>query len=367
MVINRYKGYSSQATEASPSSLRFHWRLREKSVGAKLNSHLPGLPDTEADLDFCRSAESIGIESLLMAFGYYRPDPILLATALGMATEKIKFIVAYRPGLLSPTLFVQQINTLSALTNGRVSLNIIAGHSKKEQGYYGDFLAHDERYTRSGEFLEICHGIWQGNGGFNFQGNYYQVAEGQVGTPFVSAARTFPEIYIGGGSPPAQELAVSQGCCWLLLFDSPNNLRSRVQAVLNQGIEVGLRGSIIVRPTRQEAIEAAYSMIGTTNKQIEEIFVKNSEFQSIKAAFKPVQDADANWLTPWLWKGAVPWHGPSSIALVGTPVDIAEAIMEYKKIGCSQFIFSGWPELETMTYFGEEILPLVRDLEKISA
>ncbi len=349
-------------------SLRFHWRLpagTDKSSEATFDPQGLGLLDIETDINFCRRAEEIGIESLLTAFGYYRPDPILLSTALGLATQKIKFTVAYRPGLLSPTLFVQQINTLAMLTHGRVSLNIIAGHSKKEQAYYGDFLNHDERYSRAGEFLEICHGLWQNNGGFTFKGQYFQVEDAHLGTPFLSAERSFPEIYIGGGSPPAQELAINQGCCWLLLFDTPDNLRARIQPVLKQGIEVGLRGSIVVRETRKEAIEAAYSLIDTTKQQwVEDVFTKNSEFESIKAAFEYMQEADANWLTPWLWKGAVPFCGPSSITLVGTPTDIASAIMEYKNIGCSQFILSGWPELETMTYFGREVLPIIREMEQ---
>ena len=122
------------------------------------------MPDLEAQAEFCRQAEASGIDSLLTAFGYYMPDPMLLATALGLVTERIKFIVAYRPGLLSPTLFVQQVNTLSALTNGRVSLNIVAGHSQKEQGYYGDWLEHDARYQRAEEFLAICHAFWQCQG-----------------------------------------------------------------------------------------------------------------------------------------------------------------------------------------------------------
>ena len=349
-------------------ALRFHWRLAahaKKSAQTNADSQAFGLPNIEADISFCRSAEENGIESLLTPFNNYKPDPIVLSTALGMATQKITLMVAYRPGLLSPTSFVQQINTLSALTNGRVSLNIIAGHSRQEQGYYGDFLNHDERYSRAGEFLEICHGLWQTKEGFSFEGKYFQVNEAQLGTPFVSAERTFPEVYIGGGSPPAQELAIKQGCCWLLLLDSPEKLRSRIPSVLQQDVEVGLRGSIVARPTRQEAIEAAYSLIDITKKQwIEEIFVKGSEFQSIKAAFEYVQETDANWLTPWLWKGAVPFCGPSSMALVGTPTDIASAIMEYKAIGCSQFIFSGWSDLETMTYFGQEILPIIREMEK---
>ena len=359
------------------NSLRFHWRLAAQAnrlgvvspdANLQANHSLEqqgNLPNIESNLFFCHRAEEIGIDSLLTAFNYYRPDPIVLSTALAMATEKIKLMVAYRPGIISPTLFVQQINTLSALSNGRVSLNIIMGHSQKEQGYYGDFLEHDQRYQRAEEFLEICQGFWQQNGGFTLKGNYYHIEEGQVGTPFMAFERNSPEIYIGGGSPQAQKLAVKQGNCWLLLFDTPDKLRASIKSIIKQGTEVGLRGSIIARPTREEAIKAAYSLISNGNKEwIEEVFVKNSDFQSIKCAYHEV--ADGNWLTPWLWKGAVPFHGPSSVALVGSPVDIAEAIMEYKRMGCSQFIFSGWPELETMAYFGKEILPVVREMEKIS-
>ena len=59
-------------------------------------------------------------------------------------------------------MLVQQINTLSVLTRGRVSLNIVAGHTPHEQRYYGDFLAHDERYERTDEFLTICRRFWGG-------------------------------------------------------------------------------------------------------------------------------------------------------------------------------------------------------------
>ena len=135
-------------------SLKFHWRLPHggETLGdtrAGFNRASLGLPDLEAQIAFCHQAEQCGIDSLLTDFGYAKPDPILLATALGLATEKIKFIVAYRSGLLSPATFVQQLNTLSALIQGRFSLNIVAGYSPQEQRAYGDFLAHDERYDRT--------------------------------------------------------------------------------------------------------------------------------------------------------------------------------------------------------------------------
>jgi alkanesulfonate monooxygenase len=350
--------------------LRFHWRFLqggENAPASPLQAAAPpptALPDLEAQAVFCRHAEASGIDSLLTAFGYYMPDPMLLAAALGPATERIKFIVAYRPGLLSPTLFVQQVNTLSALTNGRVSLNIVAGHSQKEQGYYGDWLEHDARYQRAEEFLAICHAFWRRQGCVSFRGMYFTIDNAQVQTPFVSPERTSPEIYLGGGSPPARALAIKYASCWLLLGDHPDNLRARTRPALEQGIEVGLRLSIIARPTRREALEAAYALSKAADTTwIENVFVQGSDSMSMQAAFAHAKEAETAWLTPWLWRGAVPAYGASAIALVGTPEEIAAAILAYKSIGISQFILSGWPNLEAVTYFGREILPRIRARE----
>jgi alkanesulfonate monooxygenase len=322
------------------------------------------LPDLEAQVDFCRRAEESGIDSLLTDFGFSKPDSILLAAALGMATEKIKFIVAYRSGLLCPTIFVQQLNTLSALINGRFSLNIVAGHSPEEQRFYGDYLSHDERYARTEEFLSICRALWKRNGAVTFDGEYYKVDNARLNIPFVSSDRAAPEIFIGGSSPPAQRLAVNHGTCWMRIADAPEKVRGEILPALKAGVEVGMRMAIIARPSREEAVRAAASLLeslnveaGDTKKENE--FVRKSDSTSIKAAY----GLETEWPTPYLWTGAVRHIGGPAIALVGSPEEIASAIMEYRAVGVSQFIFSGWPKLDEMLYFGKEILPLVRKKE----
>jgi alkanesulfonate monooxygenase len=351
--------------------LKFHWRLPlggldASGMSAKVYAQEKiALPDLASQAEFCRGAEESGIDSLLTAFGSYMPDPVPLVTALAMTTEKIKFILAYRPGILSPTLFVQQVNTISALTGGRVSLNIVVGHSAEEQRYYGDFLNHDERYQRAEEFLSVCHSFWRRDGEVSFQGKYYRIDKGRLNTPFVSRERTTPEIYIGGGSPQARQLAVNQGSCWLLLADTPANLRPQIAPALLCGVEVGLRVSIIAAPTHEEAKCAAYSLADATHKKwIEEVFVRRSDSVSMKTSFELAGSADSHWLTPYLWNGAVPAFGASAVALVGTPREIADAIIEYKNIGFSQFIFSGWNNTQAPIYFSREILPLVRAKER---
>ena len=128
----------------SARALRFHWSL--SAVGEKLRAtqsraSQSALPQFGALVRFCRQAEEAGIDSLLTAFGFHRPDPLILATALAAQTERIRFMIAVRSGLMSPVAFVQQVNTLSALAGGRVSLNVVAGHTPDEQRGYGDFLA----------------------------------------------------------------------------------------------------------------------------------------------------------------------------------------------------------------------------------
>lgn len=360
--------HASIRTDNKP--LRFHWRLPYAGETSAIvmadqrSAQSIGLPDPERQIEFCKQAEDCGIDSLLVDFGFAKPDPMLLAAILGQAAQKIKFILAYRSGLFSPTMFVQQINTLSALIKGRILLNIVAGYSPEEQRAYGDFLSHDERYERTEEFLAICRAFWESNGEVNYSGKHYKIEKGSLKTPFISPDRTFPEIIVGGGSSAAQQLATKQGTCWMQLADTPEKIRGAGSAVLDQGIEMGIRVCLIARPTREEALEAAQGLIAgndynrklTGNKD----FFSKTDSVSFKKAYEL---GDAEWLTPSLWTGAIRMQGPTAIALVGSSKEIASAILEYKSIGVSQFIFAGWPKLEEMLFFGREVLPVIRQKE----
>lgn len=352
-------------------SLRFHWSLSQvgdKFRRANATANMKGLFSLETQIEFCGAAEESGIDSLLMAFGFTRPDPMALSAALGTATQKIKFMIACRPGVISPTAFVQQINTVSALNNGRVHINIVTGHSPHELRYYGDSLGHDQRYERTDEFLSVCRAFWRRDGEVNFEGKYYQIQNGRLNTPFVSPDGTAPEIFLGGNSEFAEQLAIKHANCLWRFADSPANLRSRIPQITAQGIEVGLLVSMLVRPTREAAVRDAYSMVHSLVEKQPTAFGKEFAERTDSVAYRSTLElAEKNkseWLTPWLWTGAIPYLGSPAIALVGGPEEIASAIMEYKSIGISQFLFMGWPDLEEMTYFGKEILPLVRQKEQ---
>jgi alkanesulfonate monooxygenase len=320
-------------------------------------------PDMDAWLRFAGHAEESGIESLLLSFSRYEPDTLMVACALGRATRKLKFIVAYRSGLIQPTTFVQQLNTLSGLIQGRMAVNIVAGSSPDEQRGYGDFLDHDDRYARTEEFLAICKAFWSGPGEVDFEGKYYRVEHGRLHTPFTAPDRAAPEIYVSGHSPQAEHLALSQGSCWLRLIDTPQALSPLTARIRERGVELCLRLGLICRPTREEAIRAAHAMlpdeaIGERERGI----LTSSDSRTLQGALETADQV--GWMNSHLWAGLVPYYGSSAITLLGSPGELCEAFLEYKRIGVTQFIISGWPKLDEMLIFGREVLPLIRDAER---
>jgi len=311
-------------------------------------------PDLAGWTAFARHAEDAGIDSTLISFSRYEPDPFLVACALGQAVQKLKFIIAYRSGLMNPTTFVQQMNTVSALVQGRVSFNIVAGSSSEEQRGYGDYLSHDERYARAEEFLAVCNAFWRANGEVNFDGKYYRVEQAKLATPFVAPDKRAPEIFVSGHSEQSEHLASAQGSIWLRVAESPSKLEPIVARTRARGTGVCLRCCLLCRPTREEAISAAQTLLPADAKESTTTMKDDSQMYREGNELK-----DAFWPEPWLWTGLVPHYGPVWTTMIGTPDELASAFLEYKRIGVTEFIISGWPEVDTVDVFGREILPRI--------
>jgi alkanesulfonate monooxygenase len=322
---------------------------------------MSGAPDLGAHVAFCREAEQCGIESLLMAFGFTRPDPFAWSAALGTQTEHINFLIAIRSGISSPTYFVQQVNTLSVITGGRIFINIVAGRVPGEHRYYGDFLPHDQRYERTDEFWQICHALWRDDRPVDFAGTHYQVEGARVNTPFSSDLGR-PEIYLGGNSRQAMDLAIRHADCLFTFPDTPERLAQRIRPVLASGTQVGLLVSMIAGPTRDDALAQARTVVESAGEQARRVH-QEARGRLDSVGFTSVYDmADSSvWPTPYLWTGAVPYLGPPAVALVGSAGDMTRAIGEYRDIGVTQFLFTGFPDLEQMRFFGSEILPMLRE------
>jgi alkanesulfonate monooxygenase len=326
--------------------LRFHWSLSQ--VGntfrrAESVSSMSGLFALPVQIEFCRRAEECGVESVLMAIGCTRPDPMLLSLALGRATHRLGFMIACRPSLVTPAGYVDQLDTVSRVLGGRASINVVCGHTPQELGGYGCFLEHDQRYEQARSFLDACRAVW--------------------GSDTDSRA---PEIFLGGSSPQASALAALHADCHFRFAEPPENLRPQIEPVLAAGKEVGLLVALVARPTRGEALAGTQELLrraGEASRAAHQDFERKSDSVAFTSTYELARRNPSGWVTDVLWAGAVPYLGAPAIALVGSAEEVAAEILQYKRIGISQFLFLGWPDLEEMTFFGREILPRVRNGE----
>jgi alkanesulfonate monooxygenase len=160
---------------------------------------------------------------------------------------------------------------------------------------------------------------------------------------------------------------MSHGDCWMQLAEKPTTLEAAARPVLKAGKSLGLRLAIIGAATRPEALDIAFSLQAgvdsvVPDRQLEGRFVAHSDSISIKAMYNTAMTTE--WLTPVLWTGLVRSHGAAAIALVGDPDAIADALIDFARVGVSQFILSGWPKAASMQFFGEHVLPRVRRMER---
>ncbi|MQT39346.1 MULTISPECIES: LLM class flavin-dependent oxidoreductase [unclassified Pseudomonas] len=369
-------------------STEFFWRLPLGSDGHDLASdkntrgsaiYRPGniapgrLPNGEPDgftyIDYiaqvAKAAELAGFEGALLPTG---PEPWIAAAALARETRRIKFLIAFQATWTLPAYAAQQAAILQNLSHGRLDWNIITGGNPASQRANGDFLEHDKRYQRTGEFLDIIKGLWE-NESFSYQGDIYQLENGSL--PRGLNKERKPGVYFSGFSDPALDVAARHADVYLNWAEPVDKLKPHIERVREladkQGREVrfGIRIDLFARETE----EAAWSDL---RRQYERIDAKTSDFiknfasgsDSVGAARQTAYHQNSQRfedliIGPNLWAGFGKAKPGPTIGLVGSHENVAERLAEYRDAGFSTFILAGNPHLEEALRIGQEVLPLV--------
>ncbi|GIF12155.1 LLM class flavin-dependent oxidoreductase [Actinoplanes teichomyceticus] len=320
-------------------------------------------PDIDYLVDVARAAERNGFSGVLTPTGTWCEDAWLTTAAIARETSTLRFLVAFRPGSLSPTLAAQMAATFQRLSRGRLMLNIVTGSDAAEQRRFGDWLDKDSRYARTDEFLTVLRGAWQGP--FDFQGEHYRVAG-------AFAPRRFdpPPVYFGGSSEPALTVAARHADVYLTWGEPPAAVAEKIAAVRKRADEAGrpvrfgIRLHVITRDTAAAAWAQAHAMLDAlTPEQIEKAQ------SSLRAAESVGQQRmlalhggtrDGLEIYPNLWAGVGLVRPGAGTALVGSHQEVADRIAEYHELGVDEFILSGYPHLEEVWHAGEGLIPELR-------
>ena len=224
----------------------------------------------EATVDYlaqvARAAEESGFDAALTPTGTTCHDAWITCAALSQVVDRLRFLVAFRPGSISPTLAAQQAATFQRHTGGRLALNIVTGGDDEEQRRFGDSLSKDERYARTDEFLTILRGAWSG-APFDFHGEHLWT-EGAVALGMEEP----PEIYFGGASDAALRVAARHADVALTWGDPPPRLAPHLDKVRDladaagREVRFGIRLHVIARDTSDEAWAAADALIADADE-----------------------------------------------------------------------------------------------------
>ncbi len=331
--------------------------------------------DRAPDLDYLSlvagAAERLGFTGALTPTSSWCEDAWVFTAALTQRTERFKYLVAFRPGLQAPTLVAQAAATYQRISRNRLLLNVVTGGDDVEQRRFGDHLGKAERYERAAEFLTIFRQLWSGEP-VTFTGKHLSVDDATI-----IPADTFPDIYLGGSSAEALEVAAEHADAYLTWGEPPAQVAEKLDAVRHRvknlrrarlaagELRFGIRLHVISRPTEEEAWAQADKLLAgldaasiTRAQQIQRS--SQSEGQRRMSALHGGRTDDLE-VSPNLWAGIGLVRGGAGTALVGSHEQVADRIAEYHELGLDEFILSGYPHLEEAYSFGEGVTPILAE------
>ncbi|OSZ63447.1 FMNH2-dependent alkanesulfonate monooxygenase [Hydrogenophaga sp. IBVHS2] len=321
-----------------------------------------------------QAADSLGYEGVLIPTGRSCEDPWVVAASLLPVTQRLKFLVAVRPGLHQPSLAARMAATFDRLSGGRLLINLVTGGDRAELEGDGVFLDHAKRYEQSAEFIRIWREILtrsHDGESFDFDGEHLQVKGAKLLYPPLQ--QPHPPVWFGGSSEPAHELAAEQVDTYLTWGEPPAEVARKVADVKARAarrgrtVKFGIRLHVIVRETEEEAWADADRLISRLDDdtviRAQAAFAKmDSEGQRRMAALHAGgakrSRADLE-ISPNLWAGVGLVRGGAGTALVGDPKTVAARLQEYADLGLDTFILSGYPHLEEAYRFAELVFPLL--------
>ncbi|WP_454725328.1 MULTISPECIES: LLM class flavin-dependent oxidoreductase [Cupriavidus] len=318
---------------------------------------------------FAQAHEQAGFDRVLVPHHSTGPSATLAISYAAAVTERVHFMLAHRPGFTAPTLAARQIATLDQFSGGRLGVHFISGGSDAEQQRDGDFLGHDERYARTDEYLGILRRIWTEDKPFDHEGKYYRFTQGFSEVKPVQ--RPHVPIFFGGASPVAIEVAGRHADVYALWGESLDQVRDLTARVRAEAARNGrqVRFSVSFRPilaaTEAQAWARAERILAQTRHLREVAGLAQGSPQQSEGARRLLAAAEQGArVDKRLWTEIAKLTGArsNSTALVGTPEQVADALLDYYDLGVTTFLIRGFDPLEDAVDYGRELIPRVREL-----
>lgn len=366
----------SDPTAGDRPDLRTAWFVPIDGDGHHIGTDVAERPPTFDYLkQVVQTAEASGYDYLLIpqrfANGLFSPDAPLAetwttATGLLAATERIRLLIAVRPGFVAPGLFAQMAATLASNTGGRVDLNVVPGGIQGDFERFGVTTTHDDRYAAASEFMDACTKMWAGEP-VDYQGETVTLAGAQVSPPPPPGSLRW---YLGGASDNALALAGDWADVLLAWIQPPEPTaalldRARLAfATTGRTPRFGMRTHLVVGDSNADAWARADDLLSKASTAVKA--ERQKAFAGTAAVGQKAQlaagsEGDPHRIGPNLWNGISQVRVNCGTAIVGSPDDVADELATYWRLGMDEFILSAWPHAEEAERVATEVIPRLRD------
>ena len=323
---------------------------------------------------FAQAQDQGGFDKALIAYHSAAGDGFLVAQYAAAFTERLGLLVAHRPGFVAPTVAARKFATLDQLSNGRASVNIISGGDDAEQRRDGDYLSHDERYERTGEFIDVLKSIWTSDAPVSHEGKYYRF-EDSLSTVKPVQQPHIP-VFFSGSSDAAVKVGARTADTYMLWAESLAGTKEQINriraAAAQHNRDRPLRFSLSVRPIIAPTEAQAWARAEDILERAKALRARGEAVFGRRTRSGPPQNTGSLRLLETAAQGKVVdkrlWTeiaqltgaGGNSTALVGTPEQVAEALLDYYDLGIDTILVRGFNPLADAIDYGRELIPLVR-------
>ena len=312
--------------------------------------------------DFARAHEEAGFDTALVGYTSTSADGFMVAGYAASVTQRLRFLIAHRPGFVAPTLAARKAATLDHFTGGRIALHIISGGSDAEQSRDGDFLDHDARYRRTDEYLDVLRQVWTSTAPFDYEGEFYQVR--RAFSDVKPVQQPYIPLYFGGASEAAVRAGARHCDVYALWGEPVAAVRERIAMICKAAEPYGRtpRFSVSVRPilgrTEAQAWERAHTILSQLHRQPAPAGRPQSVGSQRLLDFAAQREIHDKRL--WMPIAAATGATGNTTALVGTPEQVAESLLDYYDAGATTLLIRGFDPLQDAQEYGRELIPLVR-------
>jgi alkanesulfonate monooxygenase len=354
-------------TRIGEDDLHFGWYIPtsgDTSAMGVPEANIP--PDLDMFTRVARAVENAGIEFALVPVVVSCYEAWISCAMISAKTERLKMLVAARPGYILPNLMAKMVTTFDQLSKGRVLVNLIAGGSVPELAAEGIFYPHDERYEVMDETVTVMKRLWTEEQPVTHKGKHFELIESRVlPRPY---QQPHPPFYLGGESPAARDVGAKHANTYLLWGDTREKTEERVSDIKRraagfgreQELKFGMRFQLVVRETEKEAWEAADALIANATDAQRKWRLTAFEESQADNRMKELAQAEGYRIGANLWSGIGSVRPGAGVAIVGSPQQIAATIHDFVDIGCTEFCLSGYPHDREAERFGKLVMPLLK-------